>query len=311
MHDISIHSGIWYNCSNAQEGSKNRMQLFVVDAFTDQIFGGNQAGVVLLREEQPFPDNFLMQKIAAELKHSETAFVKKIKEGVYQLRYFTPEGEVELCGHATVSAFTVLREQGSIACGDFIAKTQSGDLRVSVEPDKIWMEMPKGELIRTLTAEEVSRTYAAYGLRESDRVENMPPAIVKVGLADILLPVRSKDALDHAIQNREAVIRLSKECGLVGVHMFFSPESGAPTAYCRNFAPLFGIDEESATGTSNASLTYYLNIHGCIQSNEVNMFVQGEAMGKPSTILSKVDERDKIWIGGNAVISVQGALNID
>jgi len=287
------------------------MELFIVDAFTDHIFGGNQAGVVLLREEQAFPDDRLMQRIAAELKHSETAFVKQIQNSVYQLRYFTPEGEVELCGHATVSAFTVLREQGRIACGDFIAKTQSGDLRVSVEPDKIWLEMPQGELIRALTTEEASRVYAAYGLSESDRVVGMRPAIVKVGLADILLPVSSKHVLDHATQNRDAVIQLSRDCGLVGVHMFFSPEDKAPTAYCRNFAPLFGIDEESATGTSNASLTHYLNMQGRIQPNVVNTFVQGEAMGKPSTILSKVDEQSRIWIGGNAVISVQGVLNIE
>jgi len=287
------------------------MELFIVDAFTDHIFGGNQAGVVLLREEKPFPDDRLMQEIAAELKHSETAFVKQIKNSVFQLRYFTPEVEVELCGHATISAFTVLREQGRISCGDFIAKTKSGDLRVSVEADKIWLEMPQGELIRALSSEEACYVYEAYGLRESDRVNNMPPTIVKAGLADILLPVNSKAALDHAMQNRDAVIRFTRELGSVGVHMFFCPEDGEPTAYCRNFAPLFGIDEESATGTSNASLTYFLGIHGRMQANEVNTFIQGEAMGKPSTILSKGDKHGRIWIGGNAVISVQGVLNVE
>jgi PhzF family phenazine biosynthesis protein len=93
--------------------------------------------------------------------------------------------------------------------------------------------------------------------------------------------------------------------------MFFCPEGGKPTAYCRNFAPLFGIDEESATGTSNASLTHFLRVHGRMQANEVNVFVQGEAMGKPSNILSKIDKHGGIWIGGNAVISIQGVLNIE
>jgi len=287
------------------------LQLFIVDAFTDHIFGGNQAGVVLLREEQPFPDDRLMQTIAAELKHSETAFVKQLDQHSYELRYFTPEGEVELCGHATISAFTVLREQRQIACGDFVAQTQSGKLSVSVEPDKIWLEMPQGELIQTLSAEETSRAYAAYRLSASDRVVGMQPAIVKVGLADILLPVNSKTALDHAIQNRDEVTAFTRELGSVGVHMFFCPKDGEPTAHCRNFAPLFGIDEESATGTSNASLTHYLNMHKHIKPNEINTFLQGEAMGKPSTIFSKIDEHGTIWIGGNAVISVRGELNID
>jgi len=284
------------------------MNFFVVDAFTDHIFGGNQAGVVLLHGEQAFPDDTLMQKIAAELKHSETAFVRQIDEGVCQLRYFTPEGEVPLCGHATVSAFTVLREQAKIACGNYIAQTQTGDLNVTVEPNQVWLQMPQGELIKTLTQEESSSVYAAYGLGESDRAEGMQPIIVNVGLADIMLPVSSKSALDHAMQNRDEVVRLSRDLGLVGVHMFFCPQDGEVTAYCRNFAPLFGIDEESATGTSNASLTYYLHTQGRIQPDASNTFVQGEAMGKPSVILSRVDENGRIWIGGNAVISAHGTL---
>ena len=286
------------------------MKFFVVDAFTDHIFGGNQAGVVILHAEQAFPDDALMQNIATELKHSETAFVKPTDKGVYQLRYFTPEGEVPLCGHATVSAFTVLRNSGAISCGDATAKTQAGELRVLVESDNIWLQMPKGELVKTLTQEESSSVYAAYGLGESDRVEGMQPSIVRVGLADIMLPVNSKDALDHAIQKRDEVIRLSRDAGLVGVHMFFCPPEANITAYCRNFAPLFGIDEESATGTSNASLTYYLQVNQHIGVAKINTFVQGEAMGKPSTILSRIDGDGNIWIGGNAVISIQGELKL-
>lgn len=287
------------------------MQLFIVDAFTDQLFGGNQAGVALLREDQPFPDDALMQKIAAELKHSETAFVRREAANMFLLRYFTPEGEVALCGHATVSAFTVLRNTGEITCGEYLAKTQSGDLRVLVEPDKIWLEMPRGELLKELNEEEAARVYRAYGLTPADQPDGMRPSIVKVGLPDILLPVDSKEKLDQAEQDREEVIRLSRDCGLVGVHMFYCPEGGEPTAYCRNFAPLFGIDEESATGTSNASLTHYLMMQKRVEKNVANAFVQGEAMGKPSTILSRIDDAGKIWIGGNAVIAVQGELNLD
>ncbi len=286
------------------------MQLFIVDAFTDHIFGGNQAGVALLREDQPFPEDALMQKIAAELKHSETAFVRREAANTFLLRYFTPEGEVPLCGHATVSAFTVLRNTGEITCGEYLAKTQSGDLCVTVEPDKIWLEMPRAELLKELSKEEAARVYRAYGLTPADQQDGMRPSIVKVGLADILLPVNSKHALDHAIQNREEVVRLSRDFGLAGVHMFFRPHDGSPSAYCRNFAPLFGIDEESATGTSNASLTHYLNTQGQIVPNAVNTFVQGETMGKPSRILSKVDKGGNVWIGGNAVISVEGKMNI-
>lgn len=286
------------------------MQIFIADAFTDSIFSGNQAGVALLSDDQPFPDDTLMQKIAAELKHSETAFVKRIGSDLFQLRYFTPEGEVPLCGHATISTFSVLRNMGKISCGIVSARTQSGNLRVIVEPNKVWMEMPQGELIRPLTQEESLRLYKAYGLNDSARVDAMQPTIVKVGLADVLLPVSSKTALDHAVQDRGAVSALSKELDVVGVHMFYCPEDTQITVYCRNFAPLFGIDEEAATGTSNASLTYYLHQKNRIRNAAINTFIQGEAMGKPSVILSRIDADGTIHIGGNAVISIEAKLTI-
>jgi PhzF family phenazine biosynthesis protein len=286
------------------------MQLFIVDAFTNKLFGGNQAGVVLLNDTDSFPDDIVMQKIAAELKHSETAFAKQTSENAYRLRYFTPEGEVDLCGHATISVFTVLREEAWIGTGRFMAQTAAGSLRVEVEPDSVWLEMPRGNLVRYLTGQESNELYRAFRLDLSDRPETLQPAIVRVGLADILLPVKSKDRLDGAIQNRDEIIRLSKEIQVVGVHLFYCPPDAQTTAYCRNFAPLFGIDEESATGTSNASLTYYLDQHRMLPKESSNVFVQGEAMGRPSVIYSKTDSTGSIHIGGSAVISVRGSLNL-
>ena len=86
------------------------MRYYIVDAFTDRPFGGNPAGVVLLGEEA-FPDESLMIKIAAELRFSETAFVRYTQANkqsdnhafTAHVRYFTPKAEVELCGHATIA----------------------------------------------------------------------------------------------------------------------------------------------------------------------------------------------------------------
>ena len=76
--------------------------------------------------------------------------------------------------------------------------------------------------------------------------------------------------------------------------------------HCRNFAPLYGIDEESATGTSNGALTYYLYRRGLVSPGKTNLFVQGEAMGKPSKIYSRLTENAdgsvSIRIGGSAVV---------
>ena len=80
------------------------MEAYVMDAFSARIFGGNQAGVVL--PDRPLSDA-VMRQIAAEMKHSETAFIHMEPDGSVSLRYFTPAGEVDLCGHATVASFAL------------------------------------------------------------------------------------------------------------------------------------------------------------------------------------------------------------
>ena len=285
------------------------MEIFIVDAFTDRLFGGNQAGVALLGEDDPFPEAAVMQKIAAELKHSETAFVKAARPNTFVLRYFTPEGEVELCGHATVSAFTVLREEKGLEAGAYAADTMAGSLSISVERERIWMEMAPGRLLNYLSAEDSAAVYRAYGLDITDRPPDIPACIVSTGLPDILLPVKSRAALDRAVQNSDEIVRISKQMQVVGVHMFCCEVSPEVTAYCRNFAPLYGINEEAATGTSNGALTYYLLNKGLVREEDINVFVQGMSMGRPSAIYSKING-GRIYIGGEAVISVSGDIRL-
>lgn len=285
------------------------MDLLIVDAFTDQLFGGNQAGVVLLNEDEFFPAAETMRQIAAELKHSETAFVQAAGPHDFFLRYFTAEGEVSLCGHATVSAFTALRNEKGLPVGGYTAHTKAGDLRIEVEPELVWLEMAPGKLIRYLSEPESEAVYRAYGIGPDTRPDAMSPCIVDTGLADILLPVGSQTALNGAVQDRAAVARLSEALHVIGVHMFYYAPSTEVTAYCRNFAPFLGIDEEAATGTANGALTYFLLRQGLISEGSACIFQQGVAMGKPSVIRSKV-VGGKIFIGGNAVVSLSGRLHM-
>ena len=73
------------------------MKFYIVDAFTDEIFGGNPAGVVILDEGQDFPTDEICVKTARELRYSETAFIKRLNDKEFNIRYFTPAAEVELC----------------------------------------------------------------------------------------------------------------------------------------------------------------------------------------------------------------------
>ena len=285
------------------------MRFYIADAFTPRHFSGNQAGVVPLGEG-PFPEESLMQALAGELKHSETAFVRRTGERSFHIRYFTPAEEVDLCGHATIASFTVLRETGEIGAGTYALHTRSGDLEVTVEPEAVWMDMAPPAEGRTFSEAEQAELYAAYGLTTADRPAGLEPQAVSTGLLDILLPVADLAALDRARQDEAAVCRLSEQYGVVGVHMF-CPGTGDAAAHCRNFAPLYAIPEEAATGTSNGALTFYLYRRGHIRPGGTNRFVQGERMGKPSEILSRLTEEDgavRVRIGGRAVLTLRGEV---
>lgn len=287
------------------------MHFYIADAFTVQRFSGNQAGVVPLGED-PFPEEALMRALAGELKHSETAFVRRTGEESFHIRYFTPAEEVDLCGHATIAAFTVLRQTGEIPAGQYALHTRSGDLEVSVEPDAVWMDMAPPAEGRTFSPEEQAELYAAYGLTPADRPKGLEPQAVSTGLLDILLPVRDITVLNRARQDEAEVCRLSERYGVVGVHMFCSKTEGlCQGAYCRNFAPLYAIPEEAATGTSNGALTFYLYRRGFISHGRENSFIQGMAMGKPSEILSRLSEEGgavRVRIGGRAVLTLRGEV---
>ena len=252
-----------------------------------------------------------MQALAGELKHSETAFVLRTGERAFHIRYFTPAGEVDLCGHATIAAFTVLRETGRVAPGSYSLRTRSGDLEIRVGTETVWMDMAPPREGNGFSEAEQRRLYQAYGLTLDHRAEGLEAQMVSTGLMDILLPVRDRTVLDMAIQDEGEVSRISKEYHVTGVHMFCLEERSGVTARCRNFAPLYAIPEEAATGTSNGALTFYLYNRGLIVPGEENRFVQGEAMGKPSEILSRltaVPGGVRICVGGQAVLSLRCEL---
>ena len=285
------------------------MKAYVMDAFSAQIFGGNQAGVALT--ETTLSDA-LMQQIAAEFKHSETAFVQKEADGTVTLRYFTPAGEVELCGHATIASFALLRSLDLLQDGLHTAHTKAGDLTIDVAGDTVWMDMAPPVLLRELPEEEWPALYEAYGLTVADRPEGFVPKIVSTGLADIMMPVRDHETLMRAVQNAPVVTDLSKFYDVTGVHMFCLGGEDC-TAYCSNYAPLYDIPEECATGTSNGALTYYLYLQGLVKAGEENVFVQGEHMNRPSEIRSRLKvEGDAVTVqvGGRAVMSMECEVKV-
>lgn len=282
------------------------MKVYVMDSFSDRIFGGNQAGVVLADKAL---EPAVMQQVAAELKHSETAFVWQTEEG-NRLRYFTPAGEVDLCGHATVAVFALLRRLGRIEDGTHKALTRAGALEIEVSGETVWMDMAPPKTLGILPEESWEELYGAYGLTLEDRPADLPPEIVSTGLADIMMPVRDHETLLRAVQDERTVTELSRRFDVTGVHMFCL---GEEAVYCSNFAPLYDIPEECATGTSNGALTYYLYERSLVEPEQENLFLQGEHMERPSRILSRLTVQDgvvRVRIGGQAVMSLAGEMDL-
>ncbi len=385
------------------------MKYYVAHAFTDKVFGGNPAAVVLLPSDDEmstpdsiesnsfingFPPDEIMVKIAEEFRYSETAFVKQLGENEFNIRYFTPTAEVELCGHATIAAFHVLLHAGIIKDNcTYTNHTLAETITVHVDNGNILMGMASPRLIKVIdNPSEIKKLYEIMGINyqptlytySDDKTTELLPKIITTGLPDIILPVANKEQLNALAPDMKKLSDLSEEYAVTGVHAFalnneysdnysipsenynntkesdsnitennkrtnkFNAKSvvdnindtnnlnssagvNAEKVYCdaRNFAPLFGIDEEAATGTANGALTYYLYLDSIISGNAECMVLQGEAMNRPSAIMTKINndknsssnkehninnenaQNVNIQVGGTAVVFAKGELVIN
>ena len=276
------------------------MRYYVVDAFTDQPFGGNPAGVVLL-DLDSFPEEKLMLQIAAELRYSETAFIRRHSDKEFTIRYFTPKAEVKLCGHATIASFYLLHHEG-LASGTCLCHTLAGDLRIEAG-ERVMMQMAMPRIVATV--EETDEIYKA--LDVSDYHPTMPVQIAYSGLPDLMIPLPDVDTLQALNPDMEAITAITKKYDAVSFHVFAFANDGY-TAHVRDFAPLYGVPEESATGTANAALTFYLQHNGCLGIEADCSFMQGEAMGRPSVVATQIRKDGTIYVGGTAAIVAKGEL---
>ena len=283
------------------------MRYYIVDAFTDRPFGGNPAGVVLLGNDD-FPDEGLMLQVAAELRYSETAFVRRLSATEYHMRYFTPAAEVELCGHATVATIALLHRLG-MADGRCLCHTLAGDLAVEAD-ERVMMQMARPRIVETIA--DTEEIYKALGLNFSIvnsqlSILDLPVQVAYAGLNDIMVPLPDVSTLNDLQPDMEAVAAITKVHATTSFHVFAIAKDGY-TAHVRDFGPLYGIPEESATGTANAALTHYLAVNGVIPQQGDFAFLQGEAMGRPSVVATRIDADGTVYVGGTAAVVAEGEL---
>lgn len=289
------------------------MKFQIVDAFSENLFGGNPAGVVLLNEDQDFPSDEIMVKTAAELRYSETAFIKVLGNNKFHIRYFTPAAEVDLCGHATIGSFAALKNWSLVKDGEiYTIITLAGELTIAIQNGTIFMQMGKAEILKTLnTQAEIDRIAKILGINAKDIV--LPINIVSTGLPDIMLEVKSFEVLNSINPDFSALSKLSEQYGVTGLHAAYFKGQNDITAHCRNFAPLYDIDEEAATGTASGAITYHFYSEGKIKEGAENVFIQGESMNRPSKIVSTLTNKNgevEIKIGGSGKVLASGEIYI-
>lgn len=281
-----------------------KIKALTLNSFTSDPSGGNPAGVVMDADSLTVPQ---MKEIASKVGFSETAFVMKSDSCDFKVRFFTPVEEVDLCGHATIAVFHALNELNVIGSGVYTQETLAGNLEVEVfEDGLILMDQSKPKFFETIDPTEISDSL---GIPESYLSSTLPIQIVSTGIKDILVPLSSVKALYHLEPKMNVISSLSEKYGVTGYHVFTTEAEEGFLCECRNFAPLYGIDEESATGTSNGALISYMYKYGVINKDKMDDLVikQGYSMGTPSQIYGKLNADgeviDRVRIGGKAVIT--------
>jgi PhzF family phenazine biosynthesis protein len=256
-----------------------------VDAFTSELFAGNPAGVCI---PSAFPADSIMQKIAAENRHSETAFVVPRSDGDFDLRWFTPKVEDDLCGHATLaSAYVLALRKHNVWPVRF--HTRSGMLTVAQGTDKDSFEMdfparppqPCGPRVDLL---------AALGLR----------AALVMKSRDYLVVVDQAEQVRALAPDIAALAKLDAGSGTIVT----APGDGDVDYVCRMFLPSAGIDEDPATGSIHCTLApYWAGRQGKDTFHAQQLSARGGSV--QSTIAG-----DRVKIAGRVRLYLHGTLEL-
>jgi len=272
-----------------------KVEVAIINAFTTKNSGGNPAGVVLDADNL---NPVQMQEVARQVGLSETAFVSQSSLADFQVRFFTTTDEVDFCGHATLATFHWLKHSGLIAPGDYQQSTKAGLLGVSVfADDTVQMQQQTPKYGAVFEAPVIA---AMLNINPSIIMDTeLPIQVISTGLPDVIVPVLP-GYLDSILPNQQAISHFCQKHNLVGLHVFeLFEEDTEHFASCRNFAPLYGIPEESATGSASGALACYLNRYVDSSISHFS-FEQGRIMDALSVISARV-KKTAVEVSGTAI----------
>lgn len=258
------------------------MKIWTVDAFASKPYTGNPAAVTIVPE---FPSDDICKKIAAEMNLSETAFVKPLNNGSFQIRWFTPTVEVDLCGHGTLAAAHILFQEGLVTSSTADLESRSGPLSIEKSGDQLTLNFPLHETNATLPVESFI-----------DLLDLDETIIAAAQAKDaIILELGNSKAVDHLILDPKDILKL--DC----IDLILTAQGDKPYDFVsRVFAPSQGIDEDPVTGSAHCKLAHYWQ-----QKLKKNSFLAYQASKRGGELqISIVGER--VLLTGKAITMMEG-----
>lgn len=286
---------------------EKKIEIYQIDAFTNKSFEGNPAGVT-------FGDNLTeseMQKIAKEMNLAETAFLSKSPNADYNLRWFTPAVEVELCGHATIASLHFLTEKKLLENNTNIRfETRSGILNCKAENGFYFMQIPVFSMKEFEGNKE--EVINALNIDQNSLDSNIPFIIVENGY--LYIYVKNLSTLHNIQPDFKALKNITKIKNEFNSVVVFTLETVDKDsfAHSRFFAPYYGIDEDPVTGSANGPFLLVLKKLNLIKNpgDEITLtFEQGDVIGRRGRVKVRFNQvNNELYISGQAVTVLKGVL---
>ena len=270
--------------------------LYHLAAFPEGDAGGNPAGVWVGDE---LPDALTMQRIAADVGASETAFIAPATGSRRTIRYFSPEIEVSFCGHATIASGVVLgRTDGQ---GTYLLDTPVGEIPVTASENAGAMQATLRSVEtrqETIPDESLAQALRCLGWSCGDLDDSLPPIKAWAGAWHYVIAVAEKTRLERLDYDFEALKALMQRNGLTTLQLVW--RESEHLFHSRNPFPVGGVREDPATGAAAAALGGYLRDARLVAAPFEFEVLQGESMGMPSRIFVNVPADGGIIVRGAA-----------
>lgn len=274
------------------------VQIYQVDAFTNECFKGNPAAVCVL--EEAIEDKY-MQLIAKEMNLSETAFVQPLQgkpinqTDIFSLRWFTPKYEVDLCGHATIATSEILFNSIGIKNDRIIYETKSGRLTANKTTKGIALNFPIDEWLNINLSKDIL---------EAMGIENYENAIIGKNTKKLVIHLKTESEVLKLTPNFEKMKCLEFEMDVKGVGVTCKGNEKYDFI-SRYFNPWAGVNEDSVTGSVHTLLAAYWG--KLLNKNEMKAYQSSDRGGE---IVLRILTGNRVELIGQAVIVLKGELYI-